>query len=53
MAVLVEGVGQRGWEGIAGGGGAGHLTTGFGDPPRRRAPHQEVIGALASVCARA
>ena len=36
-----------------GGGGGGASPQAFGDPPRRRAPHQEVIGARASVCARA
>ena len=35
------------------GGGGGASPQAFGDPPRRRAPHQEVIGARASVCARA
>ena len=39
--------------GCAGGGGGGASPQAFGDPPRRRAPHQEVIGARASVCARA
>ena len=34
-------------------GGGGASPQAFGDPPRRRAPHQEVIGARASVCARA
>ena len=34
-------------------GGGGASPQAFGDPPRRRAPHQEVIGARASLCARA
>ena len=34
-------------------GGGGASPQAFGDHPRRRAPHQEVIGARASVCARA